>query len=242
LNVEVNSESDIDRLAALQQLDCQLKEKLEQVGELVGNADQFEAELARKRAAVAALASENKALETQRADMDTRLESEGGKIRDSRMRQNRVRNDRELLALQREIDLAKEATQQVEEQMIAVMEHLERVTAELAEARAALEAMETQLPDEVAARREKADAILRGLAGERQQRDALAQGMNDSLRNKYEQIFERRGGTAVVEVRNGTCLGCHMNVPPQLFNELQKFRDMRQCPNCHRILYWRPGQ
>jgi predicted nucleic acid-binding Zn-ribbon protein len=242
LNVEVNSESDIDRLAALQQLDCQLKEKLEQVGELVGNADQFEAELTRKRAAVAALASENKALETQRADMDTRLESEGGKIRDSRMRQNRVRNDRELLALQREIDLAKEATQQVEEQMISVMEHLERVTQELADARAALQAMETQLPDEVAARREKADAILRGLEGERQQRDALAQGMNDSLRSKYEQIFERRGGTAVVEVRNGTCLGCHMNVPPQLFNELQKFRDMRQCPNCHRILYWRPEQ
>jgi predicted nucleic acid-binding Zn-ribbon protein len=242
LNVEVNSESDIDRLAALQQLDCQLKEKLEQVGELVGNADQFEAELTRKRAAVAALASENKALETQRADMDTRLESEGGKIRDSRMRQNRVRNDRELLALQREIDLAKEATQQVEEQMISVMEHLERVTQELADARAALQAMETQWPDEVAARREKADAILRGLEGERQQRDALAQGMNDSLRSKYEQIFERRGGTAVVEVRNGTCLGCHMNVPPQLFNELQKFRDMRQCPNCHRILYWRPEQ
>jgi len=44
----------------------------------------------------------------------------------------------------------------------------------------------------------------------------------------------------VVEVRNGTCLGCHMNLPPQFFNELQRARDIRLCPNCHRILFWRP--
>lgn len=215
---------------------------MEQVDELVGAADQFETELARQRATVAALAAERETLEAQRAEMDSRLDVEGGKIRDSRMRQNRVRNDREMLALQREIDLAKEATQQVEEQLIAVMEHLESLTQQLADARAATEAMEAQLPEEVAARRQQAEEILRSLEGERQQRDVLASGMSASLRSKYEQIFERRGGTAVVEVRNGTCLGCHMHVPPQLFNELQKFRDMRQCPNCHRILFWRPEQ
>ena len=57
---------------------------------------------------------------------------------------------------------------------------------------------------------------------------------------KYEQIFERRGGSAVVVGRQGVCTGCHMNVPPQMYNELQKFRDIRQCPNCHRILFYRP--
>jgi len=65
-------------------------------------------------------------------------------------------------------------------------------------------------------------------------------GMNATLRVKYEQIFERRGGSAVVVVRQGVCTGCHMGVPPQMYNELQKFRDIRQCPNCHRILFYRP--
>jgi hypothetical protein len=215
---------------------------MELVGELVGDADRFEAELARQRANVAAMTSEHEALEAQRTDMESRLESEGGKIRDSRMRQNRVRNDREMLALQREIDLAKEATLQVEEQLIAVMEHLESLTQQLAEARTSVEALEGQLAEEVAARRQQAEEILRGLEGARQERDVLARGMSEPLRSKYEQIFQKRGGTAVVEVRNGTCLGCHMHVPPQLFNELQKFRDMRQCPNCHRILFWRAEQ
>jgi predicted nucleic acid-binding Zn-ribbon protein len=46
----------------------------------------------------------------------------------------------------------------------------------------------------------------------------------------------------VVTARGGICTGCRMHIPPQLFNELQKFRDhVRQCPNCHRILLWRPA-
>jgi predicted nucleic acid-binding Zn-ribbon protein len=56
----------------------------------------------------------------------------------------------------------------------------------------------------------------------------------------YEQIFDRRGGNAVVAARNGICSGCRMHIPPQLYNELQKYRDIRQCPNCRRIWFWRP--
>ncbi len=53
-------------------------------------------------------------------------------------------------------------------------------------------------------------------------------------------IFARRGGLAVVEVRAGTCQGCHMNVPPQLFNQIQRNEQVILCPNCQRMLYWRP--
>ena len=43
----------------------------------------------------------------------------------------------------------------------------------------------------------------------------------------------------VVEARGGICLGCHINLPPQMFNELQRYREVRQCPSCHRIVFWR---
>ena len=39
--------------------------------------------------------------------------------------------------------------------------------------------------------------------------------------------------------RNGICQGCRMRVPPQLYNELQKHHEIRMCPNCHRIIFWR---
>ena len=80
------------------------------------------------------------------------------------------------------------------------------------------------------------------LESERGAREALAADMDPSLRSKYEQLFERRGGAAVVTARGGICTGCRMHIPPQLYNELQKHRDVvRQCPNCRRILFWRPA-
>ena len=115
-----------------------------------------------------------------------------------------------------------------------------KLDAKIGESTERLKGLDAQMAEQVTARREKAQGLERELEAERGRRDALIDGMNATLRVKYEQIFERRGGSAVVVVRQGVCTGCHMNVPPQMYNELQKFRDIRQCPNCHRILFYRP--
>ena len=49
-------------------------------------------------------------------------------------------------------------------------------------------------------------------------------------------IFSRRGGLAVVEIRGGTCQGCRMHVPPQLFNQIQRNEQVILCPSCQRML------
>jgi predicted nucleic acid-binding Zn-ribbon protein len=43
---------------------------------------------------------------------------------------------------------------------------------------------------------------------------------------------------AVVSVWKEVCNGCHMNLPPQLYIELQKSFELHSCPNCNRIIYW----
>jgi predicted nucleic acid-binding Zn-ribbon protein len=240
MTAEGSHESEIDRLAALQQLDCQLKDKRDLGAALRQEADEFERQLGQERAQLTQLATERAALDAQRRDLESRLEIEGAKIRDNRMRQNRVRNEREVLALQREIDISKEATRQNEEVLLSVMEMIEQLDAKIGESQGRLKELDAQLAEQVTARREKALGLERELESERGRRDALVDGMNKNLRLKYEQIFERRGGSAVVVVRAGVCTGCHMGVPPQMYNELQKFRDIRQCPNCHRILFYRP--
>jgi hypothetical protein len=233
-------ESEIDRLAALQNLDCQLKEKADEELLLLRDAQQFEVQLALRRDELTQLLGEHTTVEAERAGLDARLDAEGSKVRDNRMRLNRVRNEKELAALQREIDLGKEANQLLEEQLLGLMERAEGLLARVAAAQSAVQELEQRLADEVTARRERAQSLRREVEAERDRREDLARGMNPTLRVKYEQIFERRQGTAVVAVRQGVCLGCHVGVPPQMYNELQKFRDIRQCPNCYRILYFRP--
>ena len=70
-------------------------------------------------------------------------------------------------------------------------------------------------------------------------RTELIQTVDGELRRKYEMIFSRRGGLAVVEIREGACQGCRIRVPPQLFNEIQRNEHVILCPSCQRILFWR---
>ena len=241
LAMNESTDGALERLAALQEVDRRLKDRRDRMTALVSEAANYEVELARQRELVIGITAERDTLEGRRATMDRQLELSGNKIRDNRMRMNRVRNSTELLALQREIDLSKEANLVVEEELIQVMESIESLVAQLAEAQEILQKLEAEAEAEVARRRAEAESLRDEVEAEREQREALASTMEPTLRSKYEQLFERRGGAAVVVARGGICTGCRMHIPPQLYNELQKYRDVvRQCPNCHRILFWRP--
>ena len=66
--------------------------------------------------------------------------------------------------------------------------------------------------------------------------------MDEELRRRYEMILQRRGGVAVVAVRDGTCQGCRMRVPPQLYNQIQRNDQIILCPSCQRMLHWQPEE
>jgi predicted nucleic acid-binding Zn-ribbon protein len=72
-------------------------------------------------------------------------------------------------------------------------------------------------------------------------RKTIASQIAGELIARYELIFARRGGSAVVEVAGGICQGCYMNIPPQLWNEIIKSEKVNLCPSCQRILYYKPS-
>jgi predicted nucleic acid-binding Zn-ribbon protein len=59
----------------------------------------------------------------------------------------------------------------------------------------------------------------------------------DHLR-RYDIIKQKRNNRAVVPVWKEICGGCHMNIPPQMYNNLQKYEELMLCPHCNRIIYW----
>ena len=44
-------------------------------------------------------------------------------------------------------------------------------------------------------------------------------------------------GLAMVPVRQNACGGCHLNLPPQVINEIQMKTELVFCESCARILY-----
>jgi hypothetical protein len=233
-------ESELDRLATLQDLDRHLHEKTELILTLERAAAAMDQELAAHRDAVVAARAERDARDQQRRELEARLDEEENKMKDRRMRLNRVRNEKELSALRREIEIGKEANQATEAEVLTLLQAVENLDGSLAERERELAASEEKCAGQIVEHRQRIAALAGEVESERIARDVVANSLSSELRQKYEQIFARRRGTAVVAIRNGICQGCRMHVPPQFFNELQKYRDVRLCPNCHRILIYRP--
>jgi predicted nucleic acid-binding Zn-ribbon protein len=71
-----------------------------------------------------------------------------------------------------------------------------------------------------------------------QAREEVLQELAPEHVERYNTLKKKRNGIAIVLVKNEGCQGCYVNIPPQMYNEVQKYKEIILCPNCNRILYW----
>lgn len=166
------------------------------------------------------------------------IDVERDKVRKWESRLDDIRNQREFQALQRETEGQKRATRDAE----AKLQELHLAQEELQKK---LENLEVQLADDDAvcsSERGRIDKLVAGLAKQishkRKTRDELVPQVPKSLFRKYDTIRAKRMGMGLSMVTQGCCVGCHMRLPPQLYNTLQRGDDILQCPSCFRIIFW----
>lgn len=230
----------IDVLASLQALDQQLQLKRKEAEESEQRVQALEAAVRDKGQAAKTAREDLAGLTSRQRELEQRLATAEAKAKERRMRISRIRNEKELAAARRELDALKEESTQVEEELIGVLEQVEQAAATVRDLESELAKLSEALETEGRQLRQRVQELSGEIAREEAARVDLANSVESELRQKYEMIFSRRGGVAVVEIRDGTCQGCHMNVPPQLFNEIQKNQRVILCPSCQRMLFWRP--
>jgi predicted nucleic acid-binding Zn-ribbon protein len=179
--------------------------------------------------------------EKLRQEKDRVLQDEGKKAVDRRMRMNRIKNTKELQALQREIDLIRQSNGEIEEDLIKVYEEIDRIKAELKVKEEEAATMQTEWQQNHEAMQTKISGIDQLVSEAATLRKTIASQITGELISRYELLFARRGGTAVVEVTGGICQGCYMNIPPQLWNEIIRNEKINLCPSCQRMLYYKPS-
>ena len=148
-----------------------------------------------------------------------------------------AKNSKEYMAAQREIEQRREglATREVEiNKLVEALDAKKKLLTERANDVATLRGSIEKDGEAAKARMSEIESKIAELRGER---DKLAAEVKPEVLKRYSSIRLRRG-LAVVSVRNGTCQGCNMNIPPQLYNVLQRGVSVETCPSCHRIIYW----
>jgi len=227
----------IEILATLQNVDREIKEKNGTKQELLGDLQVKEKAIQSKKQEIALLAAAHAEKEKERQGKERILQDEGKKAMDKRMRMNRIKNAKELQALQREIDQIRQSNSDLEEELIKIFEEIDRIKTELKakEDEAAILQQEWQQHQEDM--QSKIARIDQLVSEAYALRKTIASQVAGELISRYELIFARRGGSAVVGVVDGICQGCFMNIPPQLLNEIIKSEKINLCPSCQRILY-----
>jgi predicted nucleic acid-binding Zn-ribbon protein len=229
----------IEILASLQTVDREIKEQNSIKQELLGELQTKDQEIEAKKREIAVLTASYSEKEKLRQEKDRVLQEEGKKTVDRRMRMSRIKNVKELQALQREIEQIKQNNGELEEELIKIMEEVDGFKAAIKSKEEELGKIRDEWRQKQESMRAQISGIDQAVSEAATRRQTIASQVTGDLISRYELIFSRRGGTAVVEVAGGICRGCYMNIPPQLWNEIIRSEKVHLCPSCQRILYYK---
>lgn len=228
---------DIGNLLQLQIIDLQINKLDEEMADGVAEIEKRQATIEGRRTTIAELQAKLGACEKRRRELDADLEDETGRIKERQTKLMSVQTNREYQSLLKEIEEGKKANKQREDESVQLLEQEELLRARLEEQQNLCGAEEGLL-DEAS---QKVESLQKELASKREDivksRDAKVKDVDASLLKRYELLRSRRNGKALAGVTDGVCKGCYMNIPPQLYIELQKAEQLLACPSCNRLMY-----
>ena len=224
-------------LRDLQELDTE--KKVVEVERQTGLDEQqaLNAELERLQEMVDSLADEIGALEIEKSELANAMALEQQNVERSEGRLPQIKTQKEYIAVLKEVDTAKKLAKELQDQIDAKNETLTSLGSEKSEKDVEI----AKAKQETSERCAEIDASLVSVIGQldkmERQRKVLMEGLPTRLRKRYELLMSKRAGVAIVEARGGACLGCHMHLPPQMFNSLFVIKEIQSCPHCNRLLF-----
>ena len=228
---------DIASLVELQVIDHQIKNLEDEIAQQYAGLEKRKLDIAERKEAITSVEEKIEGNEKRRRDLEAAIEDDLAKIKDRQTKLMNVQTNREYQSLLKEIEDGKKNNKQREDELVLLMEQLESLQAKVKEEKNLCGGEEKLLGEEQSSVEKKAAELKTKKEKLSKVRTEKAEKVSPSLLRKYELLRERREGTALAAVNNGVCRGCNMNIPPQLFIELQKAEQLLSCPTCNRLMY-----
>ncbi len=177
-------------------------------------------------------------LEKERRQKEGHLNLEQEKVKRAEGRMFEVKTNKEYQALLNEIEAIKEASSREEEEILRVLDEIDELKKNSSKREKEVTAILEKIEAEKKTIQEKMVQDDEIWKKQMERREALSKQVESKLYKLYSTLKEKRQGVGVVSVKHETCQGCFVNIPPQMFIEVQKNNALIRCPNCNRVLYW----
>jgi predicted nucleic acid-binding Zn-ribbon protein len=177
-------------------------------------------------------------LEKERRKKEGHLNLEQEKIKRAESRMFEVKTNKEYQALLSEIEVIKGANSREEEEILQVMDEIDELRKKLLKREKEVAITLEKIEGEKKLIQERMAQGEGAWNNHMERKEVLSKQLESKLYKLYNTLKEKRQGIGVVSVKYETCQGCFVNIPPQMYIEVQKNNDLIRCPNCNRILYW----
>ncbi|MDD5661101.1 MAG: C4-type zinc ribbon domain-containing protein [Candidatus Omnitrophica bacterium] len=196
----------------------------------------FEAAFESKKQNLANL--ENKSLEItkKRKEKELELATNAEAVKKLQGQLYSLKTNKEFQTMQQQIADAKADGSVIEESILISYEESDKIKAQIEAENLKIKEEEKIFLGQKAKVQERIKEIDNRLAQLAAERGKIAPGIEQKMLSEYERILESRDGLAIVTVKDNSCGGCHMLVPPQVINLIKMYEKVVTCEVCNRIL------
>jgi predicted nucleic acid-binding Zn-ribbon protein len=224
------------RLYQLQVTELQLREQRRRLQETQSRLDHNE-DLSAAEASLTAVESRLKAAEKHQRQLEWEVEDLNAKIRGlkDKLYGGTVRNPKELLSLEQDVQSVKKHLSGKEELLLEAMDDTESIQAEATTLRQRVGELRSAWEQERGTLQELKESLEEEVARLAGTRLATREEIGADVSLRYDQLAKSKG-LAVAKVEQGRCKGCNLTVPAGLW---QKARagEVVECGSCGRLIY-----
>jgi hypothetical protein len=226
------------QLYQLQSLDSDIDKTKQALAEVAARLGESDA-LKEARSLAETAKTELRQTRTVMQDLDLEVKSLASKIEveEKKLYSGKVLNAKEAANLQDEVTFLKRRYEAREERLLETMMAVEEAEETQAKAQAHLASIEATWETDQARLRQQQDALNTTLSELQARRPTLAALINPADLSDYETLRPKKGGRAVVAVKDGVCQGCGMMASNSQLQRARSSAELTYCTACGRIFY-----
>ncbi|RMG57839.1 MAG: hypothetical protein D6713_08890 [Deltaproteobacteria bacterium] len=229
---------DIRTMISLQEVMLKIKSLEDEKNAIPERLSDLRREMEEAEKVYQEVSAEFEELSKQKKNLESSIEDEKIKIEKSKAKLMTVKTNKEYFAMLKEIDTLKRLARQMEDELLELMVRYEEVEKRYTEAKERYESLKSDYDSRMEEIKKEMEEFDKDIEKLMEDKEKIASALQGPLKRRFELVFRRRNGLAIVPARDYICTGCNMNIPPQLFNLLQKEDKIYECPNCSRIIYY----
>ena len=234
---KVDIAQQIDKLIKIQEIDsviyrlrAEKEQRPQQIQQLKQQSEQEKKVLEDNKNSI-------KQLQLGRKEKEIELETKESEVKKLNVQLYQLKSNKEYETMQNEIKGLQADGSVLEEDIIKLMDAVEEAEKGLTGEQKQLEQKQQEINVQIKRIEDEIKSIEDGLAKEEEKRKQVTIGVETRILSNYQRILKAKGGLAMVPIVNSTCGGCHMQLPPQVINEIRLKHEIIYCQMCSRILY-----